>query len=73
MKSTDEQHRTLHYVEVVYFEKGRYVERKSKYDMPDQCAKLFQRTVNKMTEEKKQCLIVIRDEKNQLLKSWKVF
>ena len=63
-------HKDLHYVEVVYFEKGRYVERKSKYEVPEAIGQLYQRTVNKMTDEKKQCLVMHRDANHQLIKSF---
>lgn len=70
MKSHSDQHPDLQYVEVVYFEKGRYVERKSKYEVPEAIGQLYQRTVNKMTEEKKQCLVMHRDANHQLIKSF---
>lgn len=63
-------HPDLHYIEVVYFEKGRYVERKSKYEVPEAIGQLYQRTVNKMTEEKKQCIVMHRDANHQLIKSF---
>lgn len=70
MTFRSDQHPDLHYIEVVYFEKGRYVERKSKFEVPEAIGQLYQRTVNKMTEEKKQCIVMHRDANHQLIKSF---
>lgn len=71
--TTDHQHRTLNYVEVIYLtEKGMYNGRKHAH-YPEQEAKtMFQRTVNKLSAEKAKALICLREENHELLKSLKL-
>lgn len=65
--------RTMNYIEVIYFEKNIYKERKQAFYQDNLCDQMFLRTENKMKEEKKQTLISLRDENHNLIKSVKTF
>lgn len=61
--------RTMNYIEVIYFDKGNYKERKQAFYQDNLCEQMFIRTENKMKEEKKETLIALRDENHNLIKS----
>lgn len=58
----------MHYVEVIYLEKGQYKSRKKVDYLEKEATVMFLRTVNKFKEESKNALICLRDEAHQLLK-----
>lgn len=74
METTTNCHfRTIHYVEVLYFEKGQYKKRNFKHYPEDEAKTIYQRTVNKAKEDKLSVLICLREENHNLLKLEKTF
>lgn len=70
---SDQQHRTLNYVEVIYLtEKGMYSGRKHAHYPEQEANTMFQRTVNKLSADKAKALICLREENHELLKSVKL-
>lgn len=70
MKSpSDQQHRTLHYVEVIYLENMRYQKRKHEHYTEQEARNMFLRTMNKFKEENKNAIICLRHENHELIKS----
>lgn len=61
--------RTLNYVEVIYFDKGKYKGRKHVFYPEDEAKQMYTRTINKMSEDKKETLISLRDENHNIVKS----
>ena len=69
---SDAQHRTLNYVEVVYLKNGAFESRKFAHYPEDEAAKMYARTINKLTQENRPSLVQLRTESHQLIKSDKV-
>lgn len=69
---SDTHNRTLHYVDVIYLSKGKYDGRKHAHYPEQEAVIMFQRTINKFKEEKKEALICLREENHSLIKSEKV-
>lgn len=67
---SDQKHRTLNYVEVLYFDKGKFKSRKHAYYPVEESEKIFQRTINKMTEDKIESMVCLRTETHELIKSF---
>ncbi len=65
---SDQHHRTLHYVEVIYLEKMKYHKRKHEHYPEKEAATMYMRTINKFREDKKNAIICLREENHQLLK-----
>lgn len=65
----DTAHRSLHYVEVIYFNGTQFKERKMQHYPVDEAAVIFQRTCNKMKQEKINAMVCLREENHMLLKS----
>jgi hypothetical protein len=68
---SDQAHRTLQYVEVIYFvgKTKTYKSRKWQHYPVEEAGIMYQRTLNKMKEEKVNCLVCLREENHQLIKS----
>lgn len=70
MQTTNLFHfRTMHYIEVCYFEKGRYASRKLQHYSEEEAMVIYQRTINKLKEDKKTALICLREENHNLIRS----
>ncbi len=65
----DSTFRTLHYVSVAYFKLGQYIDSKFKYYSLPEASGIYQRTINKLSEEKTECIVSLRDENHILLKA----
>lgn len=57
------------YVEVVYLKAKQPETIKFQMYSEEESLKVFQRTLNKMRMEKRDCLVVLRDDNHQLIKS----
>lgn len=68
---SDQNHRTLNYVEVVYLVKGFFNGRKFIHYPEKEAEVMYQRTVNKMVQDKIDCLVTLRTEDHGLLKSFR--
>lgn len=69
---SDQHYRKLNYVEVIYLDKNQPSSAKFQHYPEEESIKVFQRTVNKMKAEKRNVLIVLRDENHQLIKSERI-
>jgi len=59
----------MQYIEVFYLDKMKNTSRRFKEYEKDEVEIAFKRTIGKLTMEKQNALIVIRDENHQLIKS----
>ncbi len=74
MSHSPSNDRTLHYVEVLYMKGIQFIERKFNHYPEEEAGKIYQRTINKFTEDKSQNVIIcLREENHNLLKSHRSF
>lgn len=66
---SDQHHRTLNYVEVIYLTNGMYTGRKAVHYPPDEALNMYMRTIHKMKSENKRCLVTLREENHVMLKN----
>lgn len=64
----DEKNRILHYVEVVYFDRLTYRERKFFYYPPNEANSVYSKTVEKLSGQS--VIVCLREENHNLLKSY---
>ncbi len=67
--TTNSHFRTMHEVSVYYFINKIYKECKFEYYLKDEALTIYQRSMNKFTENKEQVIISLRDENNTMIKS----
>lgn len=66
---SDKQHRTLHYVEVIYLENMKYKKRKHEHYPVNEAKNMYLRTINKFKEDKKNAVVCLRQENHELIKA----
>lgn len=69
---TDQHHRTLHYVEVIYLTNGMVTGKKFIHYPVEEALKMYMRTINKFRGEKTSALICLREENHNIIKSERV-
>jgi len=65
----DQDFRTLLYVEVIYLAEGFFKDRKFVHYPEKEAEQMYLRTVNKMTQDKIESLVTLRNEDHILIKS----
>lgn len=69
---SDQDYRTLHYVEVIYLSEGFFKGRKFVHYPEKEAEQMYLRTVNKMTQDKISSLVTLRKEDHTMIKSHRI-
>ncbi len=65
----DQTNRTLHYIEVIYFEKGQYKDRKHEHYPEEEAKQMFLRASNKFKDSGQHVILALREENHMLIKA----
>ena len=69
MSPSDQDYRTLNYVEVIYLKEGFFKARKFVHYPEKEAETMYLRTVNKMAQDRVDSLVTLRKENHNLIKS----
>lgn len=69
LSPSDKDYRKLKYVEVIYLSEGFFKGRKFVHYPEKEAEQMYLRTVNKMTQDKIESLVTLRNEDHILIKS----
>jgi hypothetical protein len=70
--TTDQHHRTLHYIDVIYLKDGHFKSRKAVHFPELEANQMYYKTIAKLKKEGTSALICLREENHELLKNERV-